>query len=165
MWCPRRLSVHGDRESSRRGPTETRRPTQRGGHCPCPRYDPDPDLASFSGAVAGLSKEILATNNLSAADAKRYAVQLVGTEFAPTKAMGPLPEIGKTLVGRPQLYSTIAVDGGLAAYIIKAILLGQPVKSGRYFIKFTDLFQLTSVDFEDSEERRHILDALMGGKS
>lgn len=129
------------------------------------RYDINKELEIFNGAVAGLSEEILAKTEISPEDAKKYAVQLVGPEFVPTKAIGSLPKIGKTLVGRPQLYSTIAVDGGLAAYIIKSILLGQPVKSGRYFIKFADLLQMNSSDLADSEERRNLLNGLLGASN
>lgn len=108
------------------------------------RYDLDPKLAIFNGAIGDVPEEILAKDDISAEDMKRYAVSLVGQQYVPARALASLPEIGKTLVGRPQLYSTIAVDGGLAAYIIKMILLGEPVKSGRYYVKFSDLIALNS---------------------
>lgn len=127
------------------------------------RYDLDPNLTIFNGAIGDVPEEILAKGAISAQDTKKYAVALVGPRYVPTKAMTSLVEIGKTLVGRPQLYSTIAVDGGLAAYIIKMILLGAPVKSGRYFVKFTELVGLKSADLTDSPlERQAIIKELMG---
>jgi molybdopterin/thiamine biosynthesis adenylyltransferase len=117
------------------------------------RYDIDPNLTIFNGAIGDIPQEILSKDTLSIEDIKRYSVQLVGQEYVPTKALASLSEIGKTLVGRPQLYSTIAVDGGLAAYLIKAILLGEKVTSGRYFIKFAELFGMSSGDLLDDGEK------------
>jgi molybdopterin/thiamine biosynthesis adenylyltransferase len=124
------------------------------------RYDKNPDQEIFNGAIGQLPDEILQNGNISPEDVKRYAVQLVGQEYVPTKAMGSLLEIGKTLVGRPQLFSTIAVDGGLAAYVIKSIVLGAPLESGRYFVKFSELFNMPNTDLGDSPERQDILSKL-----
>lgn len=127
------------------------------------RYDLEPELAIFNGAIGDVPEEILTKGEVSAEDAKRYAVRTVGQEYVPTKAMASLPEIGKSLVGRPQLYSTIAVDGGLSAYIIKMILLGEPIKSGRYFVKFAELVGLESPDLADSAARQEITRRLLSG--
>ncbi len=126
------------------------------------RYDRDPKLAIFNGAIGDVADEIASNPDMSPADIKRYAVKLVGQEYVPTKALASLPEIGKTLVGRPQLYSTIAVDGGLAAYLIKKIVLGASVKSGRYFIKFAELIHLPSDDLADTKERKMALMGVLG---
>jgi molybdopterin/thiamine biosynthesis adenylyltransferase len=126
------------------------------------RYDREPELAIFNGAIGEVPEEILQKGSITPEDAKRYAVQLVGQEYVPTRAMASLPEIGKTLVGRPQLYGTITTDSGLASYLIKMILLGEDVKSGRYFIKFADLFDLDTGDLAESAERQETLRRLLG---
>ncbi len=128
------------------------------------RYDLSPQPQLFNGTVGNVADEILASDKITPEDIKRYAVQLVGAEYVPTRALASLPEIGTSLVGRPQLYGTIAVDGGLATYIIRQILLGGKVKSGRYFIQFADLIKLESADFNDDEKRASILKMLMGLK-
>jgi hypothetical protein len=126
------------------------------------RYDLDDSLVIFNGAIGDEAEEILRSPEISAENMKRYAVTLVGPQYVPTKAMASLPDIGKSLVGRPQLYSTIAVDGGLAAFLIRRLTLGDPVKSGRFFVKFAELVGLRDDDLSETEERREILAKLMG---
>jgi len=124
------------------------------------RFDTEPDLQIFHGLLGALPEEILNNENISKKDENRYAVQLVGQEFVPTRALATLKEIGHSLVGRPQLYSTIAVDSGLATYLIRKIILGENIKSGRYFVKFSELFDLPSADLSNSDEREAILKQL-----
>ena len=124
------------------------------------RYDLEPELQIFNGLLGSLSDEIINKPEITKDDEKRYAVQLVGQEYIPTRALASLLETGHTLVGRPQLYSTIAVDGGLAVYVIRQIILsGKPV-SGRYFIKFADLFDIVNTDLSKTNERIEILKKL-----
>lgn len=124
------------------------------------RYDHDPDMPIFHGILSGVSEEILANPDISDQDIRRYSVQLVGQEYIPTKALASVAEMGKTLVGRPQLYSTIAVDGGLAPYVIRQIILNSEPASGRYFVKFGDLFHLTDSEFAQTEQRTAILERI-----
>ncbi len=128
------------------------------------RYDLPNQPEIFNGAIGNTADEILTSKNISKEDIQRYAVQVVGAEYVSTRALASLPEIGKSLVGRPQLYSTIAVDGGLAVYIIRQIILKKDVKSGRYFVKFGDLINLDTDDFGGSA-RENILNKLMANKN
>ncbi|MHB1865370.1 MAG: ThiF family adenylyltransferase [Candidatus Saccharimonadales bacterium] len=112
------------------------------------RYDLDPNTEPFNGALGASYQVILAKDSLSADDLKQLAVRVVGIEHVPTRALHSLTEIGKTLAGRPQLYSTIAVDGGLAAYLVRQLILGETINSGRYFIKFSSLFGLSNDGFD-----------------
>jgi tRNA threonylcarbamoyladenosine dehydratase len=123
------------------------------------RYDTDANLQPFNGAIGDASERILKNNTVTNEDIKKYSVQIVGAEFIPTRALESVAKMGKSLVGRPQLYSTIATDGGLAAFIIRKIILGGSLNSGRYFIKFTDLFGLMEDDFEMNDSRQAIIKA------
>lgn len=126
------------------------------------RYDIDEDLVIFNNQLGTLTEEILAKKEISDEDAKRYAVQLVGQEYVPTRAMASLLEIGNTLVGRPQLYGTIAVDGGLSAYVVRQLLAGDGgLRSGRYFISFSDFFGLGRSDLEVTPERESVLNKIL----
>ena len=78
---------------------------------------------------------------ISEEDIKRYAVQIVGRENVPPRAMESLKEINKTLVGRPQLLSTVIIGSGVAAYLAREIALGNKVKSGRRLVKFDEVFK------------------------
>lgn len=126
------------------------------------RYDTTSNQAIFNVAIGDVANEIMANEDISDEDIKRYAVQIVGIEYIPTRALESLPQIGRSLIGRPQLYSTVAVDGGLAAYVIRQILLDTKLKSGRYFINFASLFNAESEEFADSKKRKGILQKLMG---
>ncbi len=124
------------------------------------RHDIDSDLMPFHGIIDDLSEEILKKDIISDEDIKKYSVQLVGAEYIPTRALESVADMGKTLVGRPQLYSTIAIDGGLGAYVIRRLALdGQP-QSGRYFVKLAELIGTSSDDLNQSSERKAILDIL-----
>lgn len=125
------------------------------------RYDLDNKPKLFNGLIGDVPNEILNQDKLSLEDLKKYAVSLIGPHYIPTRALASLPEIGKTLVGRPQLYGTVVVDGGIAAYISRNILLGKPIKSGRYFVRFADLVNMKSTDFKNSRERKTILSKLL----
>lgn len=118
------------------------------------RYDLDQDLEPFHGLLGDMLDDVLAKDEFTTQDIRQLSVKLVGAEYIPTRALESVAEMGRNLVGRPQLYSTIAVDGGVAAYIIRQIILGAPVQSGRFFIKFSELFSLNSNELIDSDERR-----------
>lgn len=97
------------------------------------RYDLDPNLELFNG-LAGLAVEEILENPITENLKKELAVKLVGANHVPARALETLQEINKTLVGRPQLYSTVAAMSGVAAFIIKKIALGENVQSGRQFV-------------------------------
>lgn len=124
------------------------------------RYDSNEGQEPFNGLLPELSQEILDNKEISDDDARRYAVELVGAEYVPTRALHSLTKMGTELVGRPQLYSTIAVDGGLAAYVVKRIVLHGDVASGRYFVKFGDLLKVVEQDLGQDERRRKVLQLL-----
>jgi tRNA threonylcarbamoyladenosine dehydratase len=126
------------------------------------RYDTEPELPIFHGLLGDLTDEITNNPNITEEDEKKYAVLLVGQEYVPTRALATLIEMGKTLVGRPQLYSTVAVDSGLSTYLVRKIINGDKLASGRYFVKFSELFDLESVDLADTPERQEILKKLLG---
>lgn len=129
------------------------------------RYDQDKEQRIFNGLLNNeQEKSILSNDEITEEDEKRYAVQLVGSDYIPTKALDSVTQIGKKLVGRPQLYSTVTVDGGFASYLIRSIILGKPVKSGRYFIKFAELFDVDDNEFSGADRRAAILEQLMREK-
>lgn len=125
------------------------------------RFDVDGDLPIFHGLLGSLADEITNNPNITPEDEKRYAVLIVGKEYVPTRALATLEEMGRTLVGRPQLYSTIAIDGGLAAYLVRKIIIDNKPNSGRYFVKFGQLFELDDDDLIESAERNNIIKRLL----
>ena len=108
-------------------------------------------------------KNILA-GKLSGGDKKRLAADLVGIEHVPTRALKSLLQIGKNLVGRPQLFSSVQIAGGVAAYIVRRIALDEELPSGRYFFSLAELFNLAKSDLALTAERKSIISSLSGGK-
>lgn len=104
------------------------------------RYDLEPDLPLLNGLLGDLPEKILENPN---EDRNKYAVQIVGIENVPTKALESVREIGKTLVGRPQLSSTVTIGGGLGVYLVRMVAMNRNLKSGRYKVKFDNLFSLS----------------------
>lgn len=104
------------------------------------RFDKEPSRPIFHGTLGALSEEVF-YGSISEEDKKRYAVAFVGKENVPQRALESLPQIGKTLVGRPQLGSTVAIAGGIGAYIARNIVLQkESVESGRKIVKFSECF-------------------------
>lgn len=126
------------------------------------RFDLDKNIPIFHGILSETSEEILKSPEITPEDIKRYSIELVGQQYIPTRALTSLLEVGHSLVGRPQLYSTIAVDGGLASYVARKILLNNKHLSGRYFVKFSELFDLEDSGLSETDERKEILKKLIG---
>jgi hypothetical protein len=64
-------------------------------------------------------------------------MELVDKDLVPLRAVESLQEIGRTLAGRPQLYGTVALDGGIAPYLMRRMFLDDDLKSGRYSVRLT----------------------------
>ncbi len=115
------------------------------------RYDLHSNTPLFNGLIGDTPEEILATP-IGEREKIKYAIDLVGSDNIPTRALESLFEINKTLVGRPQLASTIAVDGGIAAYLVRRLVLGHDVPSGRYKLSFEKALGLSTID---NEQQHH----------
>ncbi len=120
------------------------------------RYDLDNDLQLFNGLLGDLPEEVLRTK-IGEKEKVKYAMQIVGSGYIPTRALASLLQINQTLVGRPQLYGTIAVDGGLATYLVRRLALGLSLPSGRSHVAFDKILQLSPIN---DEGRKDILGQL-----
>ena len=103
------------------------------------RYDENSKLPMFNGVIGNLPEKILDNPN---EDKHKYAVAIVGKENVPPRAIESVMQIGKTLVGRPQLGSTVTTAAGIASYLTRMIILNQNLPSGRYRVVFSDLFDI-----------------------
>lgn len=114
------------------------------------RFDQNRKLPLFNGVIGKLPEEILKKPN---ENRNKHAVSIVGRENIPKRALESVLEIGKTLVGRPQLSSTVTIAGGLAAYMVKSILSGKDLKSGRYKVVFDNLFNISHNNNDETNRR------------
>lgn len=104
------------------------------------RYDINKNLKIFNGKVGNVAEEIL-TKKITDDDKRKYAILLVGKENVPFRAIQTINAIGTTLVGRPQINSTVTIGAGMASYIAKEILLQNSTFSGRRKIVFSDFIR------------------------
>ncbi|TSC78751.1 MAG: UBA/THIF-type NAD/FAD binding protein [Parcubacteria group bacterium Gr01-1014_33] len=104
------------------------------------RYDLNRNLEFFNGRAGRLPYEMLAHPDITTAEKHKYAVDLAGTSHIPPRALESVAEIGKTLVGRPQLASTVMTATGFSVYLAKKILLGHELPSRSWLIDLDKLF-------------------------
>ncbi len=107
------------------------------------RYDCDPNTPFFNGRAGQVPNDILTSPDLSTTDKHKYAVALAGVSHIPQRALDSVAEIGKTLVGRPQLVSTVTIASGFCAYLARRIALNDPVQ-GSWLVSFDDIFSLNT---------------------
>lgn len=126
------------------------------------RYDKDQDLTIFNGLLADVPNEIL-TSELTEENKNKFAAKLVGIENIPTKALESLTLMGKTLVGRPQLASTVGISAGIGSYLIRKIVLDEKCPSGRYLVHYSSaIFENDTKDpYSADEGRQELLEKLM----
>lgn len=101
------------------------------------RYDLNKNIPLFNGVIGDLPDKILKDPK---ADANSYAVKIVGTENIPQRAIESVKEIGKTLIGRPQLSGTLSLSSSIACYIARNIALGNKKLSGRKLLSLDKIF-------------------------
>ena len=121
------------------------------------RYDQDPQLEIFNGLLGNVPEEVLKVS-ITEKDKVKYAIQFVGLDNVPTRALGSLLEINRTIVSRPQLYSTVTISGGVGAYLVRKIAMGENVKSGRRRVSLNEVFDLT----EDTSQRTSFIEKIKG---
>lgn len=105
------------------------------------RYDTQPDTEPFNGNVSLDIIETIKSKTIDQAMMKKMSLALVDQSLVPERAVDSISQIGKTLVGRPQLYATVALDGGIAPYLIKRIFIENNLPSGRYSLRLDTLAQ------------------------
>jgi molybdopterin/thiamine biosynthesis adenylyltransferase len=95
------------------------------------RFDQEPDRELLHGLVSGLDSAML--QGLSNAEKIPYVNQILQFDMMSTRMKHSLPEIGKSINTWPQLAADVVGGGGRVAQAVRQILLGQEMKSGRYY--------------------------------
>jgi hypothetical protein len=121
------------------------------------RWDnPHDGLEPFNGQLDGVSLPDLMRIGLSPEDVSRFAAQVIGVDNVPLRALESLPLINRELAGRPQVASTASMAAGAAAMAARAVLLGEPVRSGRYRLSLTEALGLAD-DRGSADQRASIM--------
>ncbi len=101
------------------------------------RYDIEPLPKLFNGRIKNIEEVDFKT--LSLPKFFELIKEIVGMENNSEKMLSSLLSIGKTIKTQPQLASAATISGGVIATAIKKIVLGEDVKSGRYYINLDQL--------------------------
>ncbi len=119
------------------------------------RYDISPLPNYFLGRLPEI--ESIDFSKLTVLGRKKLLMKLVGFESNSESMLESLNSIGDTISTWPQLGSTATIAGGLITTTIKKILLGELIKSGRYYL---DIDKLLVSDFnliERKNKRRNLI--------
>ena len=130
------------------------------------RWDgPHDGLEPFNGQLDGVSLEDLLRTDLSLAEVSRFAAQVIGVDNVPLRALASLPLINRELAGRPQVASTAQAAAGMTALAARSVLLGAPLRSGRYRVNLAAALGLPD-DQGTADERAAIMARLrpVGGR-
>ncbi len=114
------------------------------------RYDLSPQPSLFLGRVPNIEK--IDFENLSAVERKKLIIKLIGYDHLSERLLDSLIGIGDNLSTWPQLGGTATMAGGVVTNTIKKIVLGEKVKSGRYYVSLDDLL----VAGYDSNKRQRL---------
>src|SRR3990167_161694 len=106
------------------------------------RFDLFPSLSLFNNLLGDLPQRILKDKNINA---NTYAVQMVGKKFISKRASQSVKDIGKRLIGRPQINGTETISSGLSSYIIKAIICDKSRINGRYVLNIGEVFNQSDI--------------------
>jgi hypothetical protein len=98
------------------------------------RYDLEPNRELFHGMLDGI-EELLDKPLENYREWTKHAVRIIDARNMPLKMQHSVLKIGTNIVTHPQLGSTVMVTGGLVAFAVKNIALGDNImRSGRYVI-------------------------------
>ncbi|WP_437686691.1 Rv1355c family protein [Sorangium sp. So ce176] len=103
------------------------------------RFDLEPDRPILHGLVGDLTPARI--RGLSTEDKVPYVMQIIGQDTLSTRFAASLLEIQQTVSTWPQLGSAVVHGGAAAADTARRLALGEPVRSGRYYV---DLEQIIS---------------------
>ena len=81
--------------------------------------------------------------------------QIIEPSKASQRAQFSLTEIGKTITTWPQLATDVAMGGAFAAKIVRQILLGDAIPSGRFRMDILEQFQSTA-NYQSTKQGRHV---------
>lgn len=120
------------------------------------RFDLEPDRPIFHGRTKELEyltpKELITKFEGLAVDKKiSFLAQIIGIENVSSKMKESLANMNKTIIGWPQLASSVVLGGAMVTDTCRRILLDHFKSSGRYFIDFDELISANNNDLNNSK--------------
>ena len=115
------------------------------------RFDLEPERPIFHGLADGLVGGSL--RGLTTEEKIPYVLAILGVDRLSPRLRASLIEVEQTVTTWPQLASGVAMGGGAAADVVRRILLGERVASGRHYLDMDQLVPATKSDLQDGEKR------------
>jgi molybdopterin/thiamine biosynthesis adenylyltransferase len=111
------------------------------------RYDLESELELFSGRIPADILEKIKSQSIPRPQlGMMIGKYFVGAQNIPLRMYESLGEVGKSLPSWPQLGGAAALSGVSIAYIIKKILLGHKLKTGRILISLDEKLDLEHLE-------------------
>lgn len=108
------------------------------------RFDKEENRPIFHGLLGDVDVSTL--KNLSNTQRVAFGLKITGLETLSPRMKASLLEVGQSITSWPQLASAVFLGGATVAHVGRKLLLGEPVKSGRFYV---DLDELIPVDAEE----------------
>ncbi|NVJ87358.1 MAG: Rv1355c family protein [Algoriphagus sp.] len=113
------------------------------------RFDLEPDRPIFHGLMGNIDLNSL--KNLTNQQKIGVGLKITGTETLSPRMKASLLEVGQTISNWPQLASAVFLGGASVAHVGRKLLLGDPVKSGRYYVDLDEIIHLETLEEIESE--------------
>lgn len=110
------------------------------------RFDQEPDRMIFHGLLGEVDLE--AIKNLTISQRIAFGLRITGLETLSLRMKASLLEVGQSISSWPQLASGVFLGGASVAHVGRKLLLGEAVKSGRYYVDFDELIPVEVEDFK-----------------
>ncbi|GMQ29382.1 Rv1355c family protein [Algoriphagus confluentis] len=104
------------------------------------RFDQDPLRPIFHGMLEGIRGEDL--KGLSNKERVSIVLKITGLDTLSLRMKASLLEIGQTITSWPQLASGVFLGGASVAHVGRRLLLGDEVRSGRFYVDFDQILQI-----------------------
>jgi molybdopterin/thiamine biosynthesis adenylyltransferase len=115
------------------------------------RFDLEPNRPIFHGLID--EEAVIDWNNPQ--QRMQLLSQIIEPQKASPKAQQSLSEIGKTITTWPQLATDVAMGGAFAAKIVRQILLGDSIPSGRFRMDIVQQFQ-SNATYQSAKQVKHV---------
>jgi hypothetical protein len=119
------------------------------------RYDQTPQPKTFNGRVKDIDK--IDFEHLSQQEKVQLSIKIVGYELVSEAMLESLYSIGKKVATWPQLGASSALAGGLVTTVIKKVLLGEQVVSGRYNFPLDTIFDKSYRNSQRTKIRKSLM--------
>ena len=125
------------------------------------RYDLDLDLKIFNGVAGNLTLEEF--KKIKPEDMPKLATKIAGADMVVPRMLMSLKEVGKTLYSWPQTGDAATLAGITIAHVVKRLILGEPLKTGKLDVNIDRIFDPNYDSKKSIRERQKIRTAFKKG--